>query len=337
MAAPQRFRVLRCCSCRLFQVHQLKKSLKWTCKSCGEKQSFLRAYGEGSGADCRRHVQKLNLLQGQVSEMSLRSLGGFRSASEEEIGGHQQAENVNPQGQSQPSESRWLKFLDKDSPALEPGGVCFHRQPSSKMEDPDPPFSQELPRKRKWSPSTAQTAHSCDTPGLGDAEGTWEPRKGSTGLTKKVKEDGSHCFQNSVACSTRELRVPREELPSPAWQVKATSSKWTRYLPSPVDSSQVDTEPQEPAERGLRTAGPAQAEQGTQTPKESWEAATVQFPQVTHTPRPGSERPSGNSPEQWWGMGTQAEGGSSVPVSQTPPALQLCDLFTTGEDFSDDL
>lgn len=31
-----------------------------------------QAYGEGSGADCRRHVQKLNLLQGQISEMSLR-------------------------------------------------------------------------------------------------------------------------------------------------------------------------------------------------------------------------------------------------------------------------
>uniref|UniRef100_A0A7N5P1C5 MRN complex interacting protein n=1 Tax=Ailuropoda melanoleuca TaxID=9646 RepID=A0A7N5P1C5_AILME len=72
MAPPQRFRVLRCCSCRLFQAHQEKKSLKWTCKACGEKQSFLRTYGDGSGADCRRHVQKLNLLQGQISEMSLR-------------------------------------------------------------------------------------------------------------------------------------------------------------------------------------------------------------------------------------------------------------------------
>uniref|UniRef100_A0A8C9DKD6 MRN complex-interacting protein N-terminal domain-containing protein n=1 Tax=Prolemur simus TaxID=1328070 RepID=A0A8C9DKD6_PROSS len=72
MAPPQRARVLRCCSCRLFQAHQVKKSVKWTCKACGEQQSFLRAYGEGSGADCRRHVQKLNLLQGQVSELSLR-------------------------------------------------------------------------------------------------------------------------------------------------------------------------------------------------------------------------------------------------------------------------
>ncbi|XP_023599651.1 MRN complex-interacting protein isoform X3 [Myotis lucifugus] len=70
MAPPPQARVLRCCRCRLFQAHQMKKSLKWTCKACGEKQSFLRAYGEGSGADCRRHVQKLNLLQGQLSEAS---------------------------------------------------------------------------------------------------------------------------------------------------------------------------------------------------------------------------------------------------------------------------
>ncbi|XP_036306133.1 MRN complex-interacting protein isoform X4 [Pipistrellus kuhlii] len=73
MAPPPQARVLRCCRCRLFQAHQMKKSLKWTCKACGEKQSFLRAYGEGSGADCRRHVQKLNLLQGQLSEMSPRT------------------------------------------------------------------------------------------------------------------------------------------------------------------------------------------------------------------------------------------------------------------------
>ncbi|KAL4683555.1 hypothetical protein H8959_021249 [Pygathrix nigripes] len=40
--------------------------------AAGEGQRLLvEAYGEGSGADCRRHVQKLNLLQGQVSELPL--------------------------------------------------------------------------------------------------------------------------------------------------------------------------------------------------------------------------------------------------------------------------
>ncbi|XP_064135352.1 MRN complex-interacting protein isoform X4 [Loxodonta africana] len=150
MAPPQPARVLRCCSCRLFQAHQMKKSLKWTCKACGEKQSFLRAYGEGSGADCRRHVQKLNLLQGQVSEMLLRSVEEPVNASEEESAGHQQAENVSLQERSQPTESRWLKYLGKGSNELELEGeeVFFNRQSSSRLEKPDRPFSNNLPRKR---------------------------------------------------------------------------------------------------------------------------------------------------------------------------------------------
>ncbi|KAL2778411.1 MRN complex-interacting protein isoform 2, partial [Daubentonia madagascariensis] len=70
----------------------VKKSVKWTCKACGEKQSFFRE-------------------------------------------------------KPQPSESRWLKYLEKDSQELELEGVCFHRQPSSKTEEPDHPFSQDLPGK----------------------------------------------------------------------------------------------------------------------------------------------------------------------------------------------
>uniref|UniRef100_A0A3Q1EWG0 MRN complex-interacting protein N-terminal domain-containing protein n=1 Tax=Acanthochromis polyacanthus TaxID=80966 RepID=A0A3Q1EWG0_9TELE len=41
---------------------------KWSCKLCGEKQSLLKEYGRGSGADCRRHVQKLNAMRGAMME-----------------------------------------------------------------------------------------------------------------------------------------------------------------------------------------------------------------------------------------------------------------------------
>ncbi|XP_060693380.1 MRN complex-interacting protein isoform X1 [Hemiscyllium ocellatum] len=61
----QRFQVLRCCFCKMYQVQQVKKSKKWNCKLCEAKQSVLKVYGQGSGADCRRHVQKLNMLQGE--------------------------------------------------------------------------------------------------------------------------------------------------------------------------------------------------------------------------------------------------------------------------------
>uniref|UniRef100_A0A3P9AIJ9 MRN complex-interacting protein N-terminal domain-containing protein n=1 Tax=Esox lucius TaxID=8010 RepID=A0A3P9AIJ9_ESOLU len=59
----QEFHVLRCYSCQTYQVQQVKKSKKWNCKMCGEKQSVLKEFGRGSGVDCRRHVQKLNARQ----------------------------------------------------------------------------------------------------------------------------------------------------------------------------------------------------------------------------------------------------------------------------------
>ncbi|XP_040848560.1 MRN complex-interacting protein-like isoform X2 [Ochotona curzoniae] len=175
MAPPQRCRVLRCCSCGLFQAHQLKKSPKWTCKACGKKQSFLRSYGEGSGADCRRHVQKLNLLQGQVSELPLRSLEGSGSVREEELEDHHQAENVDPQ---------------------------------------------------EMEPESAQLLHKRDIPDLGTPRGTWPPQKDSPGLNVKVKEGGSHCLWNHEDPRPQGLRVAHGELPSPACQAEATSSKW---------------------------------------------------------------------------------------------------------------
>ncbi|XP_063148319.1 MRN complex-interacting protein [Candoia aspera] len=70
----QQFQVLRCCSCNIFQVQQIKKSKKWNCKICDEKQSILRVFGQGSGADCRRHVQKLNLLQGEQDQTPVNKL-----------------------------------------------------------------------------------------------------------------------------------------------------------------------------------------------------------------------------------------------------------------------
>ncbi|XP_063498574.1 MRN complex-interacting protein isoform X9 [Symphalangus syndactylus] len=217
MAPPQRSRVLRCCSCRLFQAHQVKKSVKWTCKACGEKQSFLRAYGEGSGADCRRHVQKLNLLQGQVSELPLRCLEETVSAGEEENVGHQQAGNVKQQEKSRPSESRWLKYLEKDSQELEleGRGVCFSKQPSPKLEEPSPRFSQDLPRKRKWSQSTVQPPCSLGVQDSGGSEVAWEPQKEpghSKGTAVGSPLGVSHCPHPHVSQGPSPLASPHRAL-----------------------------------------------------------------------------------------------------------------------------
>uniref|UniRef100_A0A2K6P9E2 MRN complex interacting protein n=1 Tax=Rhinopithecus roxellana TaxID=61622 RepID=A0A2K6P9E2_RHIRO len=325
---------------------EVKKSVKWTCKACGEKQSFLRAYGEGSGADCRRHVQKLNLLQGQVSELPLRSLEETVSAGEEENVGHQQAGNVKQQEKSQPSESHWLKYLEKDSQELEleGRGVCFSKQPSSKTEEPGPCLSQDLPRKRKWSQSTVQPPCSLGIQDSGGSEVAWEPQKGQAGLIWKAKQGSSPCLQeNSADCSARELRGPGKEPWSPAQQVTATSSKWAQFVLSPRNSSHVDREQPRPLQRDPRPAGPAQAKQGTpgtpraQASREGLRRPTdaVPLPRATHPTTSGSEAPCRKTP--WDARTPRAEGGPLVQETQNPRLPRLCDLFTTGEDFDDDL
>ncbi|XP_046444084.1 MRN complex-interacting protein-like [Daphnia pulex] len=66
---PQEFCIYKCYSCSTFQVHIVKKSSKkWVCKMCGEKQTIIKVFGQGSAKDCREHVQKLNLVKGMSAE-----------------------------------------------------------------------------------------------------------------------------------------------------------------------------------------------------------------------------------------------------------------------------
>lgn len=313
---------------------QVKKSLKWTCKACGEKQSFFRAYGEGSGADCRRHVQKLNLLQGQISELSLRSLEESVNAEEEENADPLQAVHASLQEKPQPSESRWLKYLESDSKdlGLEEGGTPS----ATTTETPDPPFSTGLPRKRRWGQSTVQPPSCPDVQDFRNCKVTSEPLKDHAGLAAKVK--GS----SPVDWDTRELIIPREPA-RPAQQVKATSSKWEQFLPPLGNSSSVDTEPPTPLQQGHRPALAAQAEQGTprpQAPREGGLRGTpgaLQPPQDSHSAMPEPKRLCGKTPRQPQGTGPWAEGGLLVRGAQEPSPMRLCDLFKTGEDFDDDL
>ncbi|KAM7333336.1 MRN complex-interacting protein [Alexandromys fortis] len=334
MAPSQQSRVLRCCSCHLFQAHQVKKSLKWTCKACGEKQSFVRAYGEGSGADCRRHVQKLNLLQGQVSELSLRSVA--KAAREEEKAGPQQTENGRQQALSEPLESRWLKYLDKDCEDQE-----LDRGRAALAEWPGLPCSPAQPRKRKWNQNTGKPPRSLHVQDLDSVKDSFECQD-STGLFGTEQQGNSPAL--GTAAHMRELGFPRWKLPSPVLQAKAQSSKWARFLLSPGNSPHVDGNPSRPLQESTRLADPAQAEQGTleaRIPGDghfSRAPAIVQPAQTTHTAIPQPERPSKKTPDQPWATGTpQADGRPLAQGAQKAPSMQLYNLFTTGEDFEDDL
>lgn len=60
--------VVSCCFCETFQGQHVKKEKKWTCKMCGQKQSFRKIFTQGSGKECRIFVQKLNRMKGSVDE-----------------------------------------------------------------------------------------------------------------------------------------------------------------------------------------------------------------------------------------------------------------------------
>ncbi|KYN31349.1 UPF0544 protein C5orf45 like protein [Trachymyrmex septentrionalis] len=68
---PQDMNVLRCYSCKMYQVHIVKKARKWQCKLCNAKQSIQKVYFQGCGKDCRLHVQHLNYLKTNDISFSL--------------------------------------------------------------------------------------------------------------------------------------------------------------------------------------------------------------------------------------------------------------------------
>ncbi|NXE86775.1 MRNIP protein, partial [Menura novaehollandiae] len=74
-----------------------------------------QVYGQGSGLDCRRHVQKLNLLQGEAEE----ALGWTSWCVEDSVNDSKnraaQHEDSSVQQEGQAEGSRWSKYLDQES------------------------------------------------------------------------------------------------------------------------------------------------------------------------------------------------------------------------------
>ncbi|KAK3749581.1 hypothetical protein QZH41_019716 [Actinostola sp. cb2023] len=101
----QEFNVLRCFACKTFQVHLVKKAKQWACKVCGEKQSLKKIHGQGNAPDCRKHVQKLNRMQGEYEQMK-----GEKAADGEQECSVTEEEDVHNTVQA-PVQSKWEKFV----------------------------------------------------------------------------------------------------------------------------------------------------------------------------------------------------------------------------------
>ncbi|XP_033978405.1 MRN complex-interacting protein [Trematomus bernacchii] len=154
----QEFLVLRCFTCQSFQVQQVKKVNKWTCKLCGEKQSLLKEFGRGSGADCRRHVQKLNAMRGaKMEDQEQHTLSLWKQEGEEE-----------PEEQvGRPQVSSWSKYLDTpeeagpkeedvlmDSQQLHVNSMIDRKRKRGGQEDRTP--GQSSFRRRPSDPLTSE-------------------------------------------------------------------------------------------------------------------------------------------------------------------------------------
>ncbi|XP_069387323.1 MRN complex-interacting protein isoform X2 [Paralichthys olivaceus] len=147
----QEFHVVRCFSCEKFQVQQVKKATRWTCKICGEKQSLLKEVGRGSGADCRRHVQKLNAMVGAMLE-------------EQESLWDAEEENDDQVTVTQSQVSRWSKYLDTPEEAELEEEQQLHGKNMTDRKRRDSPEqfcrNPERPSARTSSPPESSRARS---------------------------------------------------------------------------------------------------------------------------------------------------------------------------------
>lgn len=124
-------------------MHQVKKKIKWECKLCGEKQSFKRSYGIGTAKECRIHVQKLNLINGEAKE-AIESKGVDDTEDEEE--------DLSPPKPKRPFKSKWKSYVDDAEEQVEKEAES-NEQNAGGVE-----VVLEMPRKTKkikWQPPTA--------------------------------------------------------------------------------------------------------------------------------------------------------------------------------------
>ncbi|XP_075983871.1 uncharacterized protein LOC142981683 [Anticarsia gemmatalis] len=137
---PQTFQVLRCYKCLVFQVHQTKKSIKWECKLCGEKQSIKRHYGIGTGKDCRIHVQKLNSLRGEIDELKCGQMARNQDSDEASESESLELQECNFQPAAV-KDSKWSNYVEQQEEKLE--------EPNEPMLLGDAEVVLEIPKKRR--------------------------------------------------------------------------------------------------------------------------------------------------------------------------------------------
>ncbi|XP_058852799.1 MRN complex-interacting protein isoform X1 [Acipenser ruthenus] len=267
----QEFHVLRCFSCKTFQVHQVKKCKKWNCKICGEKQSIIKVYGQGSGADCRGHVQKLNMMQGEATQAAEINVCGQEDEFPEEILPQDDCLSINSQRATDAGAgiSRWTKFLDnsRGEPAVEEGLVD---EEENVYTDKDHFYTEKRVVKRNqrkcekdWNscnPSLEESVNSdhCEFRTRWKKARQWENWGRPSPQDKKdlisLKENAGKSMilgqplppPKATANKKTSLGLKDSTIPEYCTNNSTgmTASKWERFLPSTTREDESDFSPQ---------------------------------------------------------------------------------------------
>ncbi|KAM9531835.1 MRN complex-interacting protein [Guaruba guarouba] len=368
--APQ-YWALRCCRCRLFQVQQAKRSGKWICSVCGQRQAVQKLYGQGSALDCRRHVQKLNLLQGEAEE----AVGWTPRCTEDSVKDSEntaaQHEDSSVQQGGRAEVSRWSKYLDKDN------------------EDGEEEAGTERQQFCSWRKNTVEKQRTHQKSFLSSDAQEYTEENDVSQLAYQAKkrkkcsvavpdqDDGDAVCGHGMAPAVCEPIVPKENTPTPRACTKP--SKWEKFLSGSKNYSEnaagITLSPQEGSGRfGLHSMTAADAgmvtrcsEQAQRTPSQG---TGFEFKKcVSSTEQIGSKLPGTMVPSITCSagedvlfkepqsqlirvgsgvMGTTAgrccsdstrRANTLVNCSNGPkPSIIPCErLFCTGDEFDDDL
>ncbi|KAM9377732.1 MRN complex-interacting protein [Pholidichthys leucotaenia] len=321
----QEFQVLRCFRCRTFQVQQVKKVNKWSCKLCGEKQSLLKEFGRGSGADCRRHVQKLNAMRGAMVEEQDR-----RAQSLWEEGDEEKLTQVN-----QSRGSRWSKYLDTPDEEAVPeeeeseGSVSLERHERYRR----------MNRKRKRS-EEQRGGRQVDTTEQG-------VNRREDAVLNAIEEETSMVSFSKPNCLT--LQRPSSTPRTPTTKTTMTTSRST---PSPSRTSNSPTVSCGPASRWARFLIPDSQVTEEVEPSCGPKSRTTLSPTRTSSPPSRTVNPSTETrclESRWARFVTPVTEGVELPPcgwSQTTcggadiikpqPMLPVSSMFDSGEDFNFD-
>ncbi|NXT61367.1 MRNIP protein, partial [Chaetops frenatus] len=193
----------------------------------------VQVYGQGSGLECRRHVQKLNLLQGEAEE----ALGLTSWCVEDSVNDSEnraaQREDGSVQQEGRTEGSRWSKYLDQQSEdqedeeeeaALERQQFCSQRKNTV--------GEQRKHQKRFLSSDVPEHAEESRVSQL-----VYQAKKHKKCFVALLDGHGGDAGSgSSVVPAVCASVVPEENTQPPAACTKP--SKWGKFLSSSDNSSE---------------------------------------------------------------------------------------------------